>query len=100
MSQYAFTTQIAARMTHSSKMAFRAGWIRGMKHAAGGHHHLESNLADCLPEGIADFSYGYQAAGSHWLGQDSRKVEHARDLGLVAEYDGFWGQSDWQHPSP
>lgn len=56
--------------------------------------------------GIADNHTAEYMAGAwtgidHWLGiSGTHGIDRAHELGLIAEYQGYWGQSDWHHPSP
>ena len=70
-----------------------SGWIQAMKD-------LQN---DCLSvskmekEKTLDFVAGYKSAIKHYFGYQTDKVFF--DLGLVKAYRGFYGQSNWEHPS-
>jgi hypothetical protein len=74
--------------------AFRAGFIKSMKDAGTG------DLSQLGKLHTQDYLDGYSAAITHWHGMDGPLVRVARSVGLVDEYDGYYGQGSWDHPSP
>jgi len=81
---------------HKQRTPFRAGFIKGMKDIGGQSY----DRAETARMHTDAYTLGYAAAREHFDGHVTPLSDRAYDCGLVDEYDGYYGQSDWRHPSP